>query len=100
MSSYVFHRTRKDVFSMPPGTWVPARMDGKQSAYVCCPTCGNAAGIRSHSIDGAGLVTPSLVCSATVNIGADAACAEAGFHEWVELEGWAEVDWSHHGVDG
>ncbi len=94
MSRYIFHRTRNDVFSMPPGTWVPALLDGKRSAYMCCPDCGNVCGIHSHDVDADGNVNPSIVCAATSPNTGEGGCAEKGFHEWATLEGWGDVDWS------
>lgn len=92
MSRYTFTKTRRISFDMEPGTWAPTLMDGKRTAYVCCPKCGNVGGISSHTIDDAGTVTPSIVCSSHENVGSDP-CAEKGFHEFVTLEGWADVDW-------
>jgi hypothetical protein len=90
---YLFARSPASVFHMNPGEWVPVRFDGKRSAYFCCPTCRNVGGIRSHTIDAEGNVSPSIVCSATSPNTGKAGCAEKGFHEFAQLEGWAEIDW-------
>lgn len=95
---YHFQRTHQNVFEMQPGHWAPTRFDGIRSAYFCCPTCGNVGGIGSHTIEDGGTVTPSIVCSATVpnseNCTGEIGCSDKGFHEWVQLDGWDEVDWS------
>jgi hypothetical protein len=62
------------------GRWKGAISDGKRTALIACPTCGEVASISQHEIDTDGKVTPSVVCPFD---GCD-------FHAYVKLVGWTE----------
>jgi hypothetical protein len=72
---------RNDLAPSERGTWqsVSAGARAVWKAIVSCPRCGFSCSLRSHDVDAAGVVTPSLVCP---NDGCD-------FHDHVTLEGWA-----------
>jgi len=64
-----------------PGTWKGLKLQGGQrSATVTCPVCGQTCTLIDHQIDPDGTVSPSLVCP-----------YDCGFHEFIKLEGWADV---------
>ncbi len=70
------------------GTYGLIRSDGKRTAILACPLCGQNAMLTDHAIAANGEVTPSVVCVA------DPGCAistGSGFHEFVTLEDWEET---------
>lgn len=66
-----------DRWNATPLTWWPGTSDGKATAIVACGN-GHAMSIAGHTINQAGLVTPSLVCPVE----------GCGWHVWGKLEGW------------
>ncbi len=63
-----------------PGAWWPLLLpDGRHSASVRCPVCGQRAYLDGHVIDAVGAVTPSARCPWD---GCD-------FHAMIRLDGWA-----------
>ena len=60
------------------GCWKGGTSDGKRTALVACPKCGNIASLSDHEIDADGTVRPSLVCPFD----------PCKFHDHVKLEGW------------
>gem|GEM_PF-5928197 len=54
------------------------RRDGRRSALVSCPECGQTCSLSQHKIEKNGEVRPSVVCPVE-------GCT---FHAWVRLEGW------------
>lgn len=58
--------------------WRNVVIEKKATARMKCPKCGESATLEDHQIDGAGLVTPSVVCGAE-------GCE---FHDLVLLEGY------------
>lgn len=58
--------------------WRGVISNGKGTAYVECPKCGQYAGLSDHEIKEDGTVDPSMVCP---NKGCD-------FHDYVKLEEW------------
>lgn len=60
-----------------PGTWRPAKRDGKQTAFFRCPKCPTVGSLDgTHEVADDGTVTPSMVCP------------NCDFHEWIVLDGW------------
>lgn len=63
------------------GRWRPGKQpDGRRTASMSCPSCGQAASLSDHAIGAEGYVTPSVVCP-------HAPCT---FHDYVQLAGWDE----------
>ena len=60
------------------GVWKRGTTDGKATAIVSCPKCGQSASLSDHTIKDTGEVTPSLVCPHE----------HCSFHEHVQLVGW------------
>jgi len=62
------------------GTWRPIREEnGRRTAYMGCPECGEISHLGDHAIDPHGNVSPSVVCPS---------CNR--FHRFIQLEGWRE----------
>ena len=72
------HSKGEDVWLTEPGTYRRAKVDGRMTATMSCPTCGQVASLSGHTINPGGHVNPSLVCP----------YEGCGFHEYVTLEGW------------
>lgn len=68
------------------GTWRPVDFDGRMSAILFCPKCGQSMTILDHHIADDGTVTPSVV-------GPSIACANSrcDFHDFVKLELWNPI---------
>lgn len=62
----------------PPGTWSPRIIEGKPTASLACPKCGDAGSLSTHDISATGVVQPSVGCNSD---GCD-------FHDFVVLEDW------------
>ena len=59
------------------GMWSPRTRDGKKTAQLSCPKCGDAASLCDHKIAADGTVTPSVMCNV------------CDYHEsGLRLEGW------------
>ena len=62
------------------GKWQPITSDGKKTALIYCPKCGDfkASLAGTHEIAKDGTVTPSLICGAET----------CDFHEHIKLQDW------------
>jgi hypothetical protein len=60
------------------GCWKGGILDGKRTANVSCPKCGQIASLSQHTIEADGTVKPSLVCPYD-------GCS---FHDHVKLKDW------------
>ena len=66
------------VFPKWSGSWKERITEGKRSAAIRCPGCGEIGSLgSSHVVGDDGVVNPSVVCG-------------CGFHEWIRLEDWAD----------
>lgn len=62
------------------GVWRGTKMrDGRRSALMSCPKCGQTCSLSHHKIQDNGEVQPSVVCP-----------MDCGFHEYVKLAGWSK----------
>lgn len=61
---------------MSPGEWFPVTSEGRLTARVACPDCGQVATL-DHDILADGTITPSLDCP-----------VGCGFHEQGRLLEW------------
>ncbi len=69
------------VVSIPQGQWHHVEtIDGRPSAYLVCPKCGVYISLFVHQIAADGTVHPSV------------GHATCGYHEFIRLDGWAEVE--------
>ena len=78
MSATIKPGNPEDVWMEEPGVYRRCRADGKMTATMSCPKCGQVASLSGHTINPGGAVNPSVVCP---HEGCD-------FHEYVTLEGW------------
>lgn len=61
------------------GHWFPVQnSDGSPNAILVCPTCQRPGSLTSHTIDAAGVVSPSVQCG----------YKDCTYHEWVRLLDW------------
>lgn len=63
------------------GEWAKRTIDGKVTAEIACPLCGNFGSLRDHDIKEDGTVSPSIVCPYEKEYGCK-------FHDWGKLAGW------------
>lgn len=69
---------------MTAGRWRPMTRDGKFTASLSCPKCGDQGALWEHQIAIDGAVTPSVMCGA------------CDYHEsGLQLEGWPEAYGEH-----
>ena len=61
------------------GVYRVGMSEGKKTATMSCPICGQSASLSQHNIDKKGNVSPSVVCP-------NNACT---FHEYVQLENFS-----------
>lgn len=74
-------RTYAAPFEEPPNTWKPIFWRGKlHSAIYTCPK-GHVGLLDEHTILADGTVSPSVVCTTH----------DCTFHDYIRLEGWAEI---------
>lgn len=60
------------------GHWRFVFSDGKFTATIACPQCGEQGALTDHEILDSGEVTPSVVC-------------DCGFHDHIFLSGWMNL---------
>lgn len=76
--------TADDIWLKTPGQWRPAILtDGRLTATISCPQCGQVGSLSHHEIAKDGAVTPSVVCPY-----ADDPDKPCSFHDHVQLAGW------------
>lgn len=71
----------EDDGSAGKGRWKRLISDGKVTACITCPKCGNFGSLAEHAIAADGTVTPSLVCPWVAETKCD-------FHDMGTLVGW------------
>lgn len=48
-----------------PGTWwLQSEPSGERTTWICCPSCGHSAPLRSHVVSADGMVMGMIACVA------------------------------------
>jgi hypothetical protein len=66
--------------SREPGTWRGCLFEGRRTAFVVCPNCGQRLLLNPHKVAADGSVSPSVVCGR-----GDHPCT---FHDYIQLDDW------------
>ena len=84
--TYDFKKSSKQDMEMELGEWnyIGGR-DGRKSALLRCPKCGQLASLFQHDIDINGVVTPSVLHRWPYGENQEESC---GFHEMIKLLDW------------